>query len=369
MKVLFLTITMGQGHNATAQALMDYMLNKGADCRFLDAYEYIAPALRGAFDKGIVLTTKVTPGAYAALFRLAELRDKNDSSFSMGKIANSVLSVKLRRYLEDFKPDVIVCTHNLAAQLVDVLKDQGKLDATIIGIITDYMIQPFWEDLANMDYFVIASELLLHRARKKGLPEEKILPLGIPVHSKFNNKIDKREARRMLGIDEYKHTILYMSGGLGTGNLTKIIKRIDHLDGDFQTLCVCGRNKSAKRRIDRLSTRKKLYTYGFVDNVDVMMDAADCILTKPGGITISEALAKKLPIIIVNPIQGPEERNVEFLLNNGLAMYVTPTFTLDEALYEFFYYPERFENMQRNIQLIAKPHAARDIGDFIFGLA
>ncbi|MBQ9922335.1 MAG: hypothetical protein IJO52_09110, partial [Clostridia bacterium] len=95
------------------------------------------------------------------------------------------------------------------------------------------------------------------------------------------------------------------------------------------------------------------------------MDASDCIISKPGGLTTSEALAKNLPMIIVNPIPGQEDRNTEFLLNNGCAMYVTKTSPLDEVLYQFFHYPEKIDNMKKNISLIAKPNATKDICDFL----
>jgi processive 1,2-diacylglycerol beta-glucosyltransferase len=279
------------------------------------------------------------------------------------------MAVKLKKFFKkEFNPDVIVCTHIFSAQIVNVMKANGQLDAVTIGIITDYTIHPFWQDVSSIDYFVTASELLTRQAVKKGVSEEKLLPLGIPINPKFSKKIDKIQARKKLGIAEDTFTILLMSGSMGHGNLTKVLTSIDNLDNDFQVLAVCGNNRHAKHKIERLKTKKKVFCYGYVDNVELMMDAADCIVTKPGGLSSSEALAKHLPIVMINPIPGQEERNVEFMLNNGLAVNITKTFPVDEAFYQLFLYPEKLKNMAANIKLVGKPNATRDLCEFILKL-
>ena len=174
--------------------------------------------------------------------------------------------------------------------------------------MTDFTIHPFWED-ADLDYYVTANELLNHQASKKGIDTSKILPIGIPIHPKFGKKMDKLEARNILGIED-KPTILIMSGSMGYGNLETIITDMDTMDMDFQIISICGNNKNLKE--DRWDDNKeKVYNYGFTDKVDIIMDAADCIVTKPGGLTTSESLAKGLPMIIINPIPGQEERNLQ----------------------------------------------------------
>ena len=105
---------------------------------------------------------------------------------------------------------------------------------------------------------------------------------------------------------------------MGYGDLESSIMDLDMVDMDFQIISVCGNNKTLKKKIDQLVLRKRIYNFGFVDNIDIIMDAADCIITKPGGLTTSESLAKRIPMILINPIPGQEERNMEFLLNNGL---------------------------------------------------
>jgi len=366
MKVLFLSNTAGQGHRSTADALMNSLRQAGAECRIIDTYKYLNPALYRTVANGYLIATAMIPETYGKFYRMYEKRDKNDSKHSLTNVANSIMAIKFKKFIDtQFKPDVIVCTHIFSAQLVNAMKLDGQLDVPIIGIVTDYTIHPFWQNVSAVDYIVIASELLAMQAEEKGISPSKLLPLGIPIDPKFCKKLDKAQARAELGIDPGKFTLLLMSGSMGHGNLVKVLESIDKLPFDFQVLVVCGNNLRAKRRCEEMHTAKRNFVFGFVNNVDVMMDASDCIITKPGGLTSSEALAKLLPIVMINPIPGQEERNVEFMLNNGLAVNVTETFPIGEALYQLFYYPAKLENMRENIKLVGKPNAAKDITDFI----
>ena len=151
---------------------------------------------------------------------------------------------------------------------------------------------------------------------------------------------------------------------MGYGHIESTVNTLDAVPHDFQIITVCGNNAEAKARIDAMRTKKRILNFGFTDKVDLLMDASDCIITKPGGLTSSEALAKCLPMIIVNPIPGQEDRNTEFLVNNGAAMAVTATSPLDEVLYQFFVDPRRSEIMREAIKLISKPESTKDICEF-----
>ena len=131
---------------------------------------------------------------------------------------------------------------------------------------------------------------------------------------------------------------------------------------------VCGNNAKLKKRIDKMDAKHPIYNYGFTDKVSLLMDAADCIVSKPGGLTSSEALAKGLPMIIANPIPGQEDRNVEFLLNNGAAFKVSSTFPVDEAVYQMFSNGTRLKNIREIAEVLGKPNAMTDIAEFIVGL-
>lgn len=365
MRVLLLSITAGAGHNSTGKAIIDCLNEDGIKAEMLDAFEYITPVLSETVAKGYLISTQFSPKVYGKLYRLAEKKERKDGKFSVKRLISSLLNIKLVNYVNEFAPDVIICTHIFAAQLVSHLKTQKKLsnDVKTIGIVTDFTIHPFWEE-TNLDYYVLANELLINQLAKKGIPKEKALPIGIPVAGKFAEKINKTEARNALKIGN-KFTVFVMSGSMGYGRVEKIIKQLDGLDVDFQILSVCGNNKSLKKKIDKFNLKKDIYNFGFVNNVDVMMSASDYIITKPGGLTISESMAKNLPAILINPIPGQEDRNAEFLVNNGISQIVTKTYSVDEALYQYFSAPWRKETFKTAVENLAKPNATKDLCEFI----
>lgn len=358
MKVLFLSVTAGQGHNQTAKAAMGYMVEQGIQCTMLDTFDYINPILCDSITKGYLISTKLTPSVYGRMYRMAERMEHSNAKLSVNRLTSSVLSKKLEKYIREYDPDAIIATHIFAAQILSNIKQKG-LRAKTLGIVTDYTIHPFWEE-PDLDYFVTASELLTRQALKKGIPAERILPIGIPIHPKFSKRICEKDARERLGIDN-RDTVLVMSGSMGYGNVAAVLKQLDKLDIDFQILSVCGSNTALRKKIGTLDLKTKVHNYGFVDNVDVMMDAANAILTKPGGLTVSESLAKGLPMALMSPIPGQEERNVEFLMNNGLALRISKTFPADEAVYQLLLDPARTRAMVDRILQIAKPNATRDL--------
>lgn len=362
MKVLFLSVTAGQGHNQTAKAAIEYLEAKNIDCALLDTFDYINPILSQSISQGYLMSTKLTPSVYGRFYRLAEKLEKNNAKMSINRLTNSVLAKKLSSFIRGYDPDVIVCTHIFAAQIVTQIKHED-MRAKTLGIITDFTVHPFWED-TDLDYYITANELLTRQAEKKGINKERVKTFGIPIHMKFAHKRPIGEARAALGIED-KDTILVMSGSMGFGNVTRIIKQLDKLDFDLQIISVCGNNHSLKHRIDNLDMTKKVYNFGFVNNVDVMMDASNCIITKPGGLTVSESMAKALPMILINPIPGQEDRNAEFLLNNGLAMKVTKTYPIDEAIYQLLTNTEKIQAMISRINLMSRPNATADLCDFI----
>lgn len=364
MKVLVLSITAGQGHNATAKAICAYLELIGCEAEMLDTFNYVSRILGETVSKGYLITASKAKLAYKSAYRLAELRKKSKSDASPTRATGTMMAKKLLGYISDYDPDVIICTHIFAGIILDVLKEKRETRAKCIGILTDFAFHPYWEEGLNLDYVVTPNELLTAQAMKKGFSKEQILPLGIPIHPKFSKSVTKEEARARLGLDLRKRTVLLMSGSMGYGHIESTVNTLDAVPHDFQIITVCGNNAEAKARIDAMRTKKRILNFGFTDKVDLLMDASDCIITKPGGLTSSEALAKCLPMIIVNPIPGQEDRNTEFLVNNGAAMAVTATSPLDEVLYQFFVDPRRSEIMREAIKLISKPESTKDICEF-----
>ena len=310
MKVIILTMSTGNGHHIASRALCEYLKSKDVDAQIIDAYKYFNKIFSNLLEKGYLLATKYTPYVYGKFYRKIEKQDHSDSKMSWSQFCNSFVARQFARYISKQNPDIVVSTHPLASNLITRYKSKNLVNTKSIGIITDFCVHPYWEQ-TKMDYYVCANELIKNQLVKKGISEDKILPFGIPVETKFSVKTEKSEARKILGIED-KKTIFIITGSMGYGNTEKYIRALDDMKEDFQIISVCGNNTAMKEHIDSLCTKKKLYNYGFVTNVNMMMDASDFIITKPGGLTVSEAIAKKLPVILVDPIPGQEDRNREF---------------------------------------------------------
>lgn len=362
MKALVLTISAGQGHNKTARAIGDYLKSQGVDVDIIDTYKYFNTALSNLVEKGYLLSTKFTPAMYGNIYSKAEQRDHSDK-INVVDMAGKIISRQFYKFIAGKNPDVIIATHIFAANLVSKFKEKKESHALTFGVLTDFTVHPFWET-ADLDYYVTPTALLNNQMIKKGIPEEKILPFGIPIEMKFSNLANKEDARKILGI-ENKKTVFVMTGSMGYGDVIKYVKELAELEYDFQIITVCGNNTHLKNQIDRLRTRKKIYNFGFVDNVDVIMDASDIIVSKPGGLTTSEALAKRLPMVLIDPIPGQEDRNYEFLVNNGLAIGVSETFSVGEALYQLLSSENRAECMAKMAEEVGKPDSSKRLGDFI----
>ena len=164
-----------------------------------------------------------------------------------------------------------------------------------------------------------------------------------------------------------------MGGSMGYGNMLEVVQSIDKIamDAPFQLLVVCGNNADAKAEIEQFAPEAKhpVHAFGFVKNIPTFMDAADCLISKPGGLTTSEALAKGLPMIIVKPIPGQEERNAEFLLNAGCAMRVSKTCPIDECIFQLFSSKTRLDAMRLAVSAVGKPDSTERLGQFLVDLA
>ncbi|MDR2529997.1 MAG: galactosyldiacylglycerol synthase [Oscillospiraceae bacterium] len=371
MKVLIVSITAGNGHNATAESVADEFERLrvgGADIEVAreDFLEYVGNFFYNFTDKGYTFLTLHFPELFG---RTYDLLEHNEPARRVADIllASDYISSRFGSYFRDHMPDVIVSTHYFAASALSKLKGEGRLSMPIIGINTDYCLHPFWEDFKFLDYLVTADPLLTDIIEKRGIERDRILPFGLPVRRKFLTCLDKAEARELLSLDLKKRTVLVMGGSMGYGDIEGIVTEILAMDGDYQVVAICGNNKQLLKSLHKIDD-DDLHCLGFVNNVELYMDAADCIVTKPGGLTSTEFLAKNLPAILVNPIPGPEQRNMQFLCNSGCAMHAGKNFTVSEALRLMFDDPYRLPEMRAALKRYSRPDSAARICEFAIRL-
>lgn len=368
MKILILTISLGQGHNSVANCIAKQLNLMGQENIIIDMYEYISPLLKEIMSRGYLFTmdsaAKLRPLA-KEVYHLNENRQIDSDELSISSIIKHFQASELRKFIDHYRPDVIICTQVYTAQVVALLKGSGCTNAFSIGIVTDFTIQTYWQDTLELDFIVTATSQLEYQLKQRGIPPQKMLPFGIPIDSKFKTKMPTAAARRSLGLSESLPTMLIMGGSMGFGKIDDEIQELDMLDFDFQCMVVCGSNNKLFNKLTSIKSAHCFQIYSYTNQIDMMMSASDLIITKPGGVTTSEALVMGLPIIIVNPIPGMEERNTEFLCATGAAINVTKTFTLAEAVSLVLHYPQNKQRLSQAALSLSQPDSTLTLCSFI----
>ena len=365
MKVLIFTVTTGEGHNRTADAVEAAFIDKKIECRKLDVYKYVNKFLGATVSRGYLLSIDSMSSSYSRIYKHLENRKASDNKATPSALFFGMVARQLLDYVRKYSPDVIVSTHIFAAIPVEIMKKKYGIRARTVGVITNFTIHPYWEDVKSIDHLVIPSERLGWQCEKKGIDEKKLLSFGIPLRMEFSLYTEKTEARKRLGLRTDLPVVLMMGGSMGYGSLCGDLERIDKVRKEFQIVVVCGSNKRVYKKISAGSFSHNVKVMGYTKEISLIMDASDCIVTKPGGITVSEALVKNLPLLLTNPIPGHEERNMNFLINTGAAIGVYEKCHVDELVWQFFNDEERRAGMSEAVKALRRPGSAERLADFL----
>jgi processive 1,2-diacylglycerol beta-glucosyltransferase len=226
------------------------------------------------------------------------------------------------RHLKKFRPDAVLCTHYLPLESLGLLRQKQKVPPPlVVSIVTDFEAHALWMD-AWVDLYCVAAEETKARLVARGAKPENIAVTGIPIAQKFLSKPDAKTVRQNYGLRDDQPVLLVLGGGFGMGPVAEILGELDKVPGRFQTLVVAGRNEKLRRELATQNRRHPTHVLGFASNMHELMAVADLIITKPGGLTSSEALALGKPLFILNPIPGQEAANSDFLLERGAAAKV-----------------------------------------------
>ncbi|MCL2739973.1 MAG: glycosyltransferase [Oscillospiraceae bacterium] len=362
MRVLIFSTNTGQGHNGASNAVKEYLTGQGVDALVLDVLDTgrkKSETVSKLYDAAV---TRV-PGFFGGVYAFAEWLSSS-KRHSPVYWANSWYAGSLYRAITLNAPDVIVCPHMFSAHAVTWLKKKRGLNIPTVGIITDYTWSPFWEESA-LDYYIVPNEVVADECAKRGMDREKMLPLGIPVSAKYNMKSLRESARAKFGITKEK-AIAIMGGSMGYGKIPQIALELAVRLPDVQILAVCGNNQATYEKAKEIPG---VMTLGFIDNVDVLMDAVDVLLTKPGGLSATEAITKRAPLILTLPIPGGEERNADMLAKMGMAITTKTVEESVNAACELLQNRELRNNMKAAQIKFGSITAAKDIGDLIMEMA
>jgi processive 1,2-diacylglycerol beta-glucosyltransferase len=366
-KVLLLSASAGAGHVRAAEAIEKAFKQRkdhdGVEVHHFDVLNYTNKLFRHLYSKAYIDLVNKMPEVPGWVYDKLDKPWKNERRrLALDKL-NTRPFVKL---LREYQPDLIVCTHFLPAEIVSWLKAKERLASRQVIIVTDFDVHAMWLVHHYERYFVALDEARVY-LEALGIPRERITVSGIPIDPVFAIKKDKQEMRAKHGLAPDRSTILLSAGGFGVGSVDALVQSLLPLQQRAQIIAICGRNEELKERLTRLATRIKpdasvlLKPFGYTREMDELMTASDLVLGKPGGLTTSEALAKGLVFVIVNPIPGQEERNSDHLLEGAAAIRCNNLPTLSYKLDRLLSDPQRFKSMQANARRMGHPNAAKEI--------
>lgn len=361
MDTLIFSASVGAGHDQVARALQEEILRRHPTARvaIVDTLSYISPALNRVILEGYLSMVRFTPKAYGKLYASTE----GDSSLDLAALPNRLLARALSRVIKEYNPQAIICTHAFSSGLIGTLKHRRRIFHHLTTVITDFTVHPYWLHEGN-DLYCIAHEALAFLMKELGVADELVQATGIPIMSKFSRCLDKGQARQELGLLD-QPTVLVMGGSLGLGNIAAIVKQLDGASRDIQILVVTGRNEMLRGELERYRCNCSCRVFGFVDNVHQLMAASDLVLTKPGGVTSAEALSQGKPIVIISPIPGQEDRNSNFLTEQGAAIRLFDDRYAGVKIAQLLRDQERLDTLGRMARRLARPTAAKQVVDII----
>lgn len=368
-RILLLSASSGAGHTRAAQAVEKAFKEANNEAgvereiRHVDTLEYTNKVFRHLYSKAYIELVSKRPEVSGWFYDILDTPWKNERRrLALDKL-NTRPFVKL---LHEFQPDLVVCTHFLPAEIVSWLKAKERIATRQAIVVTDFDVHAMWLCHHYEQYFVAIDESRAY-LEALGIAPRKITVSGIPIDPDFAIQKDKQEMRLKHGLAPDRTTILLSAGGFGVGSVDRLITSLFPLQHKAQVVALCGRNKDLEERIARLAADMDsqatvmVKPVGYTQDMDEFMSASDLVLGKPGGLTTSEALAKGLVFVIVNPIPGQEERNSDHLLEAGAAIRCNNLVTLPYKLDGLLARPARLAAMQANAYKMSRPNAARDI--------
>jgi len=366
MRVLIATVTAGGGHLAAAAALEEaWQAARPNDViEKIDLLKLFSPLHRKLYSTGYVKLVERAPELWGMVFAKTDNPRLLRQMKRVQQIFPSGSKQRFARLVKQFKPDVVLCTHYLPLETLAGLRDdksnaKNNTRPFVTSIVTDFEAHALWMD-GCVDLYCVAAEETKARLVARGAAAQNILATGIPIASKFAAKPDPKAVRKTYGLRDDLPVLLVLSGGFGMGPVAQILTELDKVESQFQTLVVTGRNDDLRRELAVQNHQHPTHVLGFSTNMHELMAVADLIITKPGGLTTSEALAMGKPLFILNPIPGQEAANSDFLLEHGAAAKVNRVEDLPFRI-EQLLGSKKLNDMAKAAKSLGHPRAAQTI--------
>jgi processive 1,2-diacylglycerol beta-glucosyltransferase len=362
--ILVLSVSAGAGHVRAAEAVCAAAQSAQPPVRttHLDLLTLVPREFRKLYAEQYIRLVEKLPQLWSYLYAKSD-RPSRDSL--LGKLKRAVERVNTRKLdveIARIAPDAILCTHFLPAELLSRRRAAGAALPPLWVQVTDFDVHALWVH-PHVDRYCVANDEVAFRLADRGVARAKIAVTGIPVMPQFAVPLDRRTCAAELGIAPDRFTVALMAGGAGVGSLHELAARLLRASGELQLIALAGRNAEllAKLRALAKSHPAQLFPLGFTTTVERVMSASDLVVTKPGGLTVSECLAKHKPMLLVSPIPGQEERNADYLLEAGTALKAADAATLEFKLGQLLANPARLRAMSEAAHRTGRPRAAQDV--------
>jgi len=367
-KILIFYISKKSGHYQAAMAIEKGFaeIGKEVSLETINAFEYTNPILEKIINKAYLEVIKKNPDFWGHIYDNPDVMKKTKRArealhkFNMSKI---------KKLLDKVSPDIVFCTQAFPCGMVADYKRATGRKVLLAGVMTDHAPHSYWIH-DEVDFYITPSAAVGSVLVQKGVANEKIREYGIPVDPKFRIEHNKDEIKKQFGLNKNLPTILIMGGNHGLGVIEDVLLLfLENEIPKYQFIIVAGSNKRLFSKLNKICKKKNAKNFkifSFTDDIDLLMDVADLIVTKAGGMTVAEALVKSLPILLVKPIPGHERMNADFLLKNGAAIEAREYGEIYSKINKLFDSEYALKNMTKNIKNIAAPNSSRNIAELAF---
>jgi processive 1,2-diacylglycerol beta-glucosyltransferase len=365
LRILVLSASVGAGHLRAAEAVELALKETLPDATIrnvdvLDMTNRLFKRLYGQFYLDLV---NKAPHALGYFYDMMDQPRSPNQRRDKLRLYFEKLNLKpFIKFLKEEPWDLVINTHFLPAEIIASLRQKNEIALPHVTATTDFETHRLWVNQPCDRYFAATSEGSLY-LQHWGIPAADTFVTGIPIHPVFSTPKDKQACLKKHGLAEDRPVVLQLSGGFGVGPIEKIFHGLLSVEQPIQLVTITGRNEKLKEELDKIAppARHKVKVMGFTKEIDELMQAADLVVSKPGGLTTSEVLARGAVMVIVNPIPGQESRNSDYLLESGAAIKANNIATLGFKVNALLKDAARLEQLRANVRRIAKPRAAFDV--------
>ena len=387
-KVIIMSASTGGGHNRAARAIKEELESRTIDnmsieCEIVDSLKLVNNTMDKVISRGYEKSALYTPKAYGSVYRFSETTIASKNEFKTNPLT-SLMARKFKHLLNESTPDLIIGTHPFPMIALSTLKKNNNIHSLsrsesfykstkvdippMISVLTDYTTHSTWIQ-NEIDYYIVGHEYVKELLVYEGVDSEKVKAFGIPVEKSFLSHRDRETVLTELGLSPEKLTVLLMGGSFGAGNIKETLEDLIAIDRDFQILVITGRNEHLKDKLSKMldSTihNKNICLLGYTNKMNDILASIDVLISKPGGLTTTEALLNDVPMIVPYFIPGQEEENLDFLTNCGAALRTTKKYSLPVLLKVLIDDPSRLDNLRKNIKSIRKFDSAVNISNLV----